>query len=164
MRALLEAHPVYIDPMSSLAGGWMLDLTEQRPLSWNPDIPYEHLRAAEKLYGLDLGIGAQQHFCPDYTIGLRLGWGGLLRKVRRGRAKHPDRALFFTAEEDVILGAQNLIRDFFTGIALLIEDAFTIGDRVTIAGVTGEVVEIVRVEDDCVYVRRAEGGFFLGGS
>jgi len=29
---------------------------------------------------------------------------------------------------------------------------------------TGEVVEIVRVEDDCVYVRRAEGRFFLGES
>ncbi|MCS6817594.1 MAG: mechanosensitive ion channel family protein [Blastocatellia bacterium] len=42
----------------------------------------------------------------------------------------------------VTFGAQNLIRDFFTGIALLIEDAFTIGDRVTIAGVTGEVVEM----------------------
>jgi len=42
----------------------------------------------------------------------------------------------------VTFGAQNLVRDFFTGIALLIEDAFTIGDRVTIAGVTGEVIEM----------------------
>ena len=52
----------------------------------------------------------------------------------------------------VTFGAQNLIRDFFTGIALLIEDAFTIGDRVTIAGVTGEVVEMgmrmVRLRDE----------------
>jgi small conductance mechanosensitive channel len=52
----------------------------------------------------------------------------------------------------VTFGAQNLIRDFFTGIALLIEDAFTIGDRITVAGVTGEVIEMgmrmVKLRDD----------------
>jgi len=52
----------------------------------------------------------------------------------------------------VTFGVQNLIRDFFTGIALLIEDAFTIGDRITVAGVTGEVIEMgmrmVKLRDD----------------
>ncbi|GBC78300.1 putative MscS family protein YkuT [bacterium HR08] len=58
----------------------------------------------------------------------------------------------------VTFGAQNLIRDFFTGIALLIEDAFTIGDRVTVAGVTGEVIEMgmrmvkLRDEDGTVHL------------
>ncbi len=58
----------------------------------------------------------------------------------------------------VTFGAQNLVRDFFTGIALLIEDAFTIGDRVTIAGVTGEVIEMgmrmvkLRDEDGTVHL------------
>jgi small conductance mechanosensitive channel len=42
----------------------------------------------------------------------------------------------------VTFGAQNVIRDLFSGIALLIEDAFSIGDRVTVAGVTGEVIEM----------------------
>lgn len=42
----------------------------------------------------------------------------------------------------ITFGAQNIIRDLFSGIALLIEDAFSIGDRVTIAGVTGEVIEM----------------------
>jgi pyruvate-formate lyase len=110
MRALLEAHPVHIDPMSSLAGGWMLDLTPQRKQWWNPDIPYDHLRPAQDLYAIDHGIGAQQHFCPDYTIGLALGWDGLWRKVRQGRMVHPGRAGFYAAEEDIILGAQDLIR------------------------------------------------------
>jgi small conductance mechanosensitive channel len=52
----------------------------------------------------------------------------------------------------VSFGAQSLVRDFFTGIALLIEDAFTIGDRVTIGGVTGEVIEmgmrVVKLRDE----------------
>jgi moderate conductance mechanosensitive channel len=52
----------------------------------------------------------------------------------------------------VTFGVQNLLRDFFTGIALLIEDAFTIGDRITVAGVTGEVIEMgmrmVKLRDD----------------
>lgn len=42
----------------------------------------------------------------------------------------------------ITFGAQNVIRDLFNGIALLVEDAFSIGDRVTIAGVTGEVIEM----------------------
>lgn len=42
----------------------------------------------------------------------------------------------------ITFGAQHVIRDLFSGIALLIEDAFSIGDRVTVAGVTGEVIEM----------------------
>jgi small conductance mechanosensitive channel len=42
----------------------------------------------------------------------------------------------------VAFGAQSLVRDVITGFFILLEDQFQVGDRVTIADVTGKVVEI----------------------
>ena len=40
------------------------------------------------------------------------------------------------------LGAQLVVRDVINGIFILVEDQYAVGDTVTVAGVTGEVVEI----------------------
>jgi len=40
------------------------------------------------------------------------------------------------------LGAQTLVKDVINGMFILIEDQYSIGDTVTVAGATGEVVEI----------------------
>jgi small conductance mechanosensitive channel len=40
------------------------------------------------------------------------------------------------------LGAQTLIKDVINGIFILVEDQYAVGDLVTIAGVTGEVLEV----------------------
>jgi len=44
----------------------------------------------------------------------------------------------------VAFGAQNLMRDYFTGFVILLEKQFELGDLVTIAGITG-VVESVNM-------------------
>ena len=80
--ALLEIHPVYIDPLSSLAGGYMVNFGSYRKPGWNPDLDYPHLRPDIERYKLLPGIGAAQHFCQDMQIGLEIGWGGLLDKIR----------------------------------------------------------------------------------
>lgn len=36
-------------------------------------------------------------------------------------------------------GAQDLVKNFFAGIFILLEDQFSVGDEVTIAGITGKV-------------------------
>lgn len=109
-RSLMEAHPTYVDPVDAFAGRWMVYLSSYRKIPWKPEFPYSHLAADHERYGIIPGIGASQHFGPDYSIGLRLGWGGLLDKVRRCRAEQgPDRAEFYQAEEDVILGVQTWI-------------------------------------------------------
>ena len=109
-RSLLEAHPTYVDPMDALAGRWMVALFD-RYTEWNPDFDYAHLRDGQEKYGLVPGIGGGQHFCPDFRTGLDLGWGGLLRKVRDCRGlQGEDKAEFYRAEENVILGMQDLIR------------------------------------------------------
>jgi formate C-acetyltransferase len=110
-RSLMEVHPVYVDPMEGIAGRWMVMLSRHRPVRWLPDRDYSHLKPHHELYGINPGIGADTHFAPDYRIGLELGWGGLLKKVRQCRAQHgSDRTEFYQAEEDVILGVQAWIR------------------------------------------------------
>jgi len=42
----------------------------------------------------------------------------------------------------VAFGAQNLMRDYFTGFLILLENQFELGDLVTIAGVTGTVESV----------------------
>jgi pyruvate-formate lyase len=132
-RALLEAHPVYIDPVSALAGGYMVNFSSYRKRGWNPDIAVSTLRPdlaeAIAFYQLHPGIGAGQHFCQDLRIGLDLGWGGLLDKVRRYRdanlsspealapadarfspVTRADMAGFYAGLEDIVLGTQDWIR------------------------------------------------------
>ncbi len=109
-RALLEVHPTYIDPMSSLAGAYMVNFMSYRKPHWNPDLDYPHLRPEQELYKLGAGIGATQHFCQDLAIGLALGWRGLLTKIRRYRQLNaPHGADFYAGLEDVVLGMQNWI-------------------------------------------------------
>lgn len=110
-RRLLEAHPAYVDPLSTLAGGYMVNFNSYRKVGWNPDFDFSHLRQAQQRYQLAHGIGASQHFCQDLAIGLELGWGGLLAKVRAHRALNAPRgADFYAGLEDVVLGMQDWIR------------------------------------------------------
>jgi len=109
-RRLLDAHPTYVHPANSMAGVYMVNFMSYRKPGWNPDFDFSHLRAAQERYHLDTGIGGVQHFCPDLRIGLDLGWGGLLEKVRHFRGVHSDRAAFYDGLEDVVLGVQGWIR------------------------------------------------------
>ncbi len=122
-RALLEVHPPYVDPVSSLAGGYMVNFMSYRKPHWNPDFePPAHLKEAHEAYHLLPGIGATQHFCQDLAIGLELGWGGILEKIRHYRDVNLDkagheggqsdeaRADFYAGLEDVVLGMQNWIQ------------------------------------------------------
>ena len=109
-RSLLEVHPVYIDPMSSLAGAYMVNFLSYRKHGWPEEMRYprneEHAR-----YGTRTGVGAMHHFCQDLAIGLELGWGGLLNKIRFYRDLHaPAHADFYAGLEHVVLGVQNWVQ------------------------------------------------------
>jgi len=108
-RRLLEAHPVYIDPVSSLAGGYMVNFMSYRDPHWNPDFDYSHLHREQELYQLVSGIGATQHFCQDMEIGLKLGWKGILDKIRYYRKVNGESSGFYNGLEDVVLGIQDWI-------------------------------------------------------
>jgi pyruvate-formate lyase len=109
-RALLERHPVYIDPVSSLAGATMVNFMSYRKQHWNPDLDFSHLHAAQRTYQIHSGIGGAQHFCPDLAIGLELGFGGLLQKIAYFREVNaPQHNDFYAGLADVVLGTQDWI-------------------------------------------------------
>ena len=109
-RRLLEVHPVYIDPTSSLAGGYMVNFMSYRKPHWNPDLDYSYLHKEQEPYQLVPGIGATQHFCQDMEIGLKLGWKGILDKIRYYRGVNATKfSKFYDGLEDVVLGIQNWI-------------------------------------------------------
>jgi formate C-acetyltransferase len=117
-RYLMERHPVYVDPDDALAGRWMFMMSRMRAnyrLELSPfGFDYGFLRPEQILYDITPGIGKDAHFAPDYAIGLELGWGGLLSKVRAKRAETPpsnqESQDLYLAEEDAILGVRDLIR------------------------------------------------------
>jgi formate C-acetyltransferase len=110
-HALLEMHPTYVDPVSSLAGGYMVNFNSYREPQWNPDFDYSHLKPEHDLYGLHPGIGAVQHFCQDMTIGFTLGWGGILEKIRHYRTVNTDAEAqeLYDGLEHLVLGVQSWI-------------------------------------------------------
>ena len=114
---LMANHPLYIDPDDALAGRWMFMLSRMRlgyQLSRsNFAFDYSDLEPLQKKYDITSGIGKDAHFAPDYRIGLELGWGGLLAKVRAARrsfAADPVAAELLEAEETAVLGVQAWIR------------------------------------------------------
>jgi formate C-acetyltransferase len=109
-RAWLDVHPVYIHPMSALAGAWAGFV---RGLGgWRPEDQPTHLHALQETYHLDRGgIGAMNHLGPDMTIGFDLGWGGILDKIRKYRdLNRPPDTSFYDGEEALVLGIQDWIR------------------------------------------------------
>ena len=109
-RTLLEIHPTYIDPMSSLAGAYMFNFFSYHQPHWNPDLSYESLKPEHERYKLRSGIGGVQHFCQDLGIGLELGWTGILKKIRHYRAVNGRQSKeFYDGLEHVVLGMQSWI-------------------------------------------------------
>ena len=125
---VLDAHPAYVDPMEMLCGRWrdmlvnyrgdvhympkwrqaqisMEDLaasgvTAQWSKRWDEkNFPYDHLKPLQKKYNITTGIDSDAHFACDYTIGLNLGFGGLLDKIAHYRTVNPGKDDFYDAEQ-----------------------------------------------------------------
>ncbi len=110
-RTLLEAHPPYVDPNSSLAGGYMANFFSYRKVGWKPELEVPAaLRELHQRYQLGAGIGATQHFCQDLEIGLQLGWRGILERIERYRRVNSEREPFYRGLEHVVRGIQAWIR------------------------------------------------------
>ena len=103
---MMATHPVFIDPCDAFANRWMNCMAWTRPITFNPDLNYDYLKPEQQKYGIVPGIGADAHFGGDYAIGLTLGWGGLLEKLRKYRALNPGHDDFYDAEEKTIRGIQ----------------------------------------------------------
>ncbi len=106
----LDVQPVYINPVSSLAGAWIGFIPEMG--GWRPEDRPTHLEPFHRKYRiLSSGIGAPNHLGPDMSIGLTRGWGGLLADIHHYRQfNHPANSDFYDGEELLITGIQNWMR------------------------------------------------------
>ena len=131
--AMLEIHPIYVDPIEILCGRWGDQLTKYRKTQGNymdyrnfPEdrFPYDHLKPGIDLYGIDSGIGSDSHFNSDFNIGIALGWGGFLEKIRKYREIHKgdkEKQEFYDAEEKVVLAIQKWIQKHIDRIEELLK-------------------------------------------
>lgn len=108
-RTWLSKHPAFIFPKSALAGAWVGAIPDVG--GWPPEDRPVHLRELHEKYHLKVpGIGAMNHIGGDLRIGLDLGWGGILAKIRRYRElNRPMDTSFYDGEEQVVLGIQEWI-------------------------------------------------------
>lgn len=110
-RNLCETQPPYVNPDSAMAGGYYMAMDS---LWWNPEHDFSHLRGDIERYAIKHGIDSTQHMCGDVRVGLRLGWGGLLEKVRywaQWKApKGEKHRQYYETEETVILSIQTWMR------------------------------------------------------
>ena len=105
-RAWLNVHPAYIHPHSALAGCWIGGMRGVG--GWRPEDKPTHLYPLHKEYNIQYtGIGGMNHLGPDMRIGLDLGWGGVLKKIRHYRdLNRPTDTSFYDGEEQLVLGVQ----------------------------------------------------------
>ncbi|MFV0412164.1 MAG: pyruvate formate lyase family protein [Oscillospiraceae bacterium] len=112
---LLKAHPLYCDPLDAFVGRGFFFITRRKGEIWNPDYPYTELKKEFSRYNIICGIGSDGHFTPDLSIGLQLGWGGLLEKLEKYRAVNsgPEHKEFYESEIAVV----NAIITFLSRVA-----------------------------------------------
>jgi formate C-acetyltransferase len=108
-RDWIQLQPIYIHPLSAMATSY----GQPFPITgWKPeDKPVDLKPMLDKYNDVSVGFEGMNHMNPDLKIGLDLGWGGLLQKVRHYRAfNHPADTGFYDGEEAVLLGIQAWIR------------------------------------------------------
>jgi len=122
--ALLENHPIYVDPMEMLCCRWCDMLVNyRRNKRWDEiRFPYDHLKPYQEMYDIISGIDNDAHTACDYTIGLELGFGGLLEKIQHFRNVNPDKKDFYDAEEKVVLAIISFIKRHIARIKELLSE------------------------------------------
>ncbi len=105
-RRFLQEMPRYVNRSSALACCWVGTLDRFLPLRLAEEDRPAYLADTIRKYRItQAGFGGMNHLCPDMEIGLRLGWTGLLEKIRycrkRNRPADPD---FYEGEEQLVLG------------------------------------------------------------
>ncbi len=116
---MLDTFPPVVVPYSSMCGNYYRILQKFRKLRHNPDYDFSEFIPAIETYDIDHGIGQIHHFCGDVTIGLKLGWGGLLEKVQKYAAinvKDQETADYYYAEEKFVRSVIKWIQRTSEGI------------------------------------------------
>lgn len=79
----LDKSPVIINPHERIVGEFNWQLDEARFFKY----PEENQHLGFEARKMGAGGISFNHTCPDLSIGLKLGWGGLLEKIRKNKAR-----------------------------------------------------------------------------
>ena len=110
LRKFFQEIPKYVNANSALAGAWIGPIGNYVTIRMPPELIPQDLVPIWKEYDTRPGFGAMNHCAPDMNIGLQLGWGGLLEKIRHYREFNaPADTAFYDGEEQVVLGVQEWI-------------------------------------------------------
>jgi formate C-acetyltransferase len=112
----LDHHPVFFHPASAFAGCWIRESGVYS--GWRPEHRSVELEERGAHYNLSMGILYGMNHCgPDLRIGLELGWGGLLKKIRRfRRLNKPEDTSFYNGEERIVEAVQRYISRHVTAL------------------------------------------------
>lgn len=99
----LNAHPVYIHPQSAFAGAWAGNVPGMGD-PWRLEHRFEEQEPMFKKYNItSRGLYGMNHSAPDLQIGLRLGFKGILDKIRYYREfNKPSDTSFYDGEERLV--------------------------------------------------------------
>ena len=103
--AMVDTFPPVVVPYSSVCGNYFRMLQKFRKDMISPHYPIDRFLPVIEKYNLIHAIGQVHHFCGDVTIGLKLGWGGLLEKIRHYAALnvHDAESEEFYASEELFV-------------------------------------------------------------
>ena len=144
---LLAEHPLYVDPLDAFVGRGFFFLIRLRgmtgdpscPYPWNPDYPFDHLKPIFERYNIICGIGRDQHFSPDIEMGLKLGWGGILKKLEHYRSLNPPETHEFYDSEIAVVKA---IISFLRRISCQLAELSLIERNPTLSSNLAEMADI----------------------
>lgn len=114
----LSKSPVPIYPDEKIVGEFYWQLDEARPQKY----PEELDAMGERAMRLGAGGTNQSHCCPDLTVGLELGWSGILNKVRSNRKRFrndPEKSEYLQAQEISCLAIMDYISKYADAAAEL---------------------------------------------
>lgn len=101
-KDMVDSFPPVVDRNNSMCGNFHRILHKFRKLRWHPDWDIGKLWDLIDKYDVDHGLGQVHHLCGDVRIGLELGWGGLLEKVKKYAAinnQTEEQREYYAAEE-----------------------------------------------------------------
>jgi pyruvate-formate lyase len=123
LRSFMNTIPSYVNSSSALAGAWVGAINNWVKIQIAPEDYPDELTPVWEKYDTIPGFGGMNHCAPDMNIGLKLGWGGLLEKIRFYRIKnHPADTSFYDGEEQVVLGMQEWIAGLVREARKMLED------------------------------------------
>ena len=130
-RRFLNESPQYTNKNSALGGAWISYLQNWVPLGIAPeDYPHDLKAIWDKYKITQAGFGAMNHCAGDMEIGLKLGWSGILDKIRYYREfNRPADTAFYDGEEEFVLGIIEWVEKIAAHAKALAENEKDADDR-----------------------------------